>query len=94
MPHLLVHNLLPVGLEHPAHQLFIGPKAIQGSGIKQGDARIQRRQQYLATLLGRRWHTVGMAEVHAAKANGRNGKRAKLSLFHGTVLALSNADPA
>jgi hypothetical protein len=30
-----------------------------------------------------------MAEVHAAKANGRNGKRAKLSLFHGTVLALS-----
>ena len=72
-----------VRFEHPPEQLFVVAKAVQSSGVKQRNAGIQRCQQNPLALLGRNRRAVGMAEVHAAQANGADLEGPDLSVLHG-----------
>ena len=56
--------------QHPTHRGFTGPETIEGGGIEMGDPGIQRRQQQALGLLGGNGWAIGMADVHAAKADG------------------------
>ena len=71
-----------VWLHHPAHQGFVGAKAVQRSGVEQGHARIQRGQQHTLALLSADRGAIGVREVHAAQANGADLERAQSTLLH------------
>ena len=69
--------------QHIADQRFIGPEAVQRGRVKHSHTGVQRGQQHALALLCRHWRAVGMAEVHAAEADGRNAEGAELSIVHG-----------
>ena len=59
-----------VPAQHPAHRGFAGPEPIEGGGVEMGDPGIQGCQQQALGLLGGNGWAIGMADVHAAKADG------------------------
>ena len=66
-------------LHHLADQGFVRAKAVQRGGVKQGHSGVKRCQQYPLALLCSDRRAVGVAQVHAAQADGRNIKRAELA---------------
>ena len=76
-----------VGLHHLAHQRFVGPKAIQRGGVKKSHALVQGGEQHTLALFGRDGRAISMAEVHAAQADGADGKVGKLAIFHARILS-------
>ena len=60
------------GLQRAADQGLVGAKAVERGGVKQRHALVQRLQQQPLGGVGIGRLTIGMAEVHATQADGRD----------------------
>jgi hypothetical protein len=68
------HITLAVPLHRTAEQRLVGAKAIERCGVEQRHAGVQRVQQQ-ALGIGLLWRqAIGVAEAHAAQADGRDGE--------------------
>ena len=80
MPHLLAstNSLAPV-FERFAEQRFVGAEAVERGRIEKGVAEVERLQQHLRRgfRIGRR--AIGVAQAHAAEADGGNFERTEFA---------------
>lgn len=61
-------------LEHASEQLLVGAEAVEGRGVEEIDAGIERREEYTLGHVGRRRRAVGVAQVHASLADRRDAE--------------------
>ena len=72
--------------QHLTEQGFIGAKAVECRGIEHRDASVQCRQQHPLALLPSGRFAIGMAEIHAAQADGADLEGADLSCLHPPIV--------
>ena len=65
-------DLRSMRFEHPAHQRFIGAKAVQRGGVDQRHTQVEGAQQKSLRLINRRRRAIGVAQIHAAQPDGRD----------------------
>jgi len=71
------HDVGAVRLEDRADELLVGAESIEGCGVEQRDAAIERRAQDRLGDVPRRRRGVGVAEVHASQPEGRDAEWAE-----------------
>ncbi len=80
-------DLAAMRLEHPADQRLVGAEAVERGGVEHRHAQLQRAMQQGFGRLRRRWRAVGMAQVHAAQADGRDGEGADAAVSGNAITA-------
>ena len=79
------HEPVAVSAQGFADEGLAGTKAVQRGGVEVGHTLVQRGQQQALGLGLGNGGAIGMADVHAAQADGTDAEGAELSLMHGRV---------